>query len=95
MNAFFTVEKCPDPVSLPGPDLRNVKHKDYGDSSEDGNEDYSDEDQDLFNTINLQPRKPQVQARASGGQPSITWQHYIAIEEVTWNYGSHLKPTNR
>uniref|UniRef100_A0A8C9ZM73 Coagulation factor VIII-like n=1 Tax=Sander lucioperca TaxID=283035 RepID=A0A8C9ZM73_SANLU len=94
MNAFFTVEKCPDPVSLPGPDLRNVKHKDYGDSSEDGNEDYSDEDQDLFNTINLQPRKPQVQARASGGQPSITWQHYIAIEEVTWNYGSHLKPTN-
>ncbi|XP_078117549.1 coagulation factor VIII [Sander vitreus] len=94
MNAFFNVEKCPDLVSLPGLDLRNVKHKDYGDSSEDGNEDYSDEDEDLFNTISLQPRKPQVQARASGGQPPITWQHYIAIEEVTWNYGSHLKPTN-
>ncbi|KAA8588858.1 hypothetical protein FQN60_010203 [Etheostoma spectabile] len=94
MNAFFSVEKCPDPVSLPGPDLRNVKHKDYGDDSEDGNEDYSDEDEDSFNTINLQPRKPQVQARASGGQPPITWQHYIAIEEVTWDYDSHLKPTN-
>lgn len=91
MNAFFTVEKCPEPVLLPGPDLRNVKHQDYGD----GSDDYSYEDENLFNTINYQPKKPQVQVRASGGQPPITWEHYIAIEEVTWDYAPNLKPTDR
>uniref|UniRef100_A0A8C2WSE7 Coagulation factor VIII, procoagulant component n=1 Tax=Cyclopterus lumpus TaxID=8103 RepID=A0A8C2WSE7_CYCLU len=66
MNAFFTVEKCPDPVILPGPDLRNVKHK-----------------------ANV------VSTRASRGQHSITWEHYIAVEEVTWEYTLNLKPTDR
>lgn len=96
MNAYFTVEKCPEP--LPGPDLRNVKHKYYGDSSEeyfeDDNYDDSDDGGNLFNTISFQPRKPKVQARASRGQPPITWEHYIAIEEVTWDYAPHLKPTD-
>ncbi|XP_068596525.1 coagulation factor VIII [Brachionichthys hirsutus] len=90
MNAFFTVEKCPDPVLPPGPDLRNVKHinEDYGD-------DYSDEvGEDLFNTINFPPIKPQVQARASRGGEFKTWEHYIAVEEVTWDYAPHLKPTD-
>lgn len=87
MNALFTVEKCPD--VLPGPDLRNVKHKEYDD-------DYSYEDTDsLFNTINYQPKKPQVQARASGGQRPQIWKHYITAEEDTWNYAPHLKPTDR
>ncbi len=91
MNALFAVEKCLDPV-LPGPDLRNVKHENDGDNSED----YSDEDfEDLFNTINFQPRKPQVQARSSGGERPETWEHYIAVEEVTWDYAPHLKPTDR
>ncbi|XP_049897514.1 coagulation factor VIII [Epinephelus moara] len=91
MSTFFTVEDCPEPVTLPGPDLRNVKHT----VSEDSSEDYSYEDDDnLFNTINFYPKKPQVQARSIGGQPRRTWQHYIAVEEVVWNYAHHLKPTD-
>ncbi|XP_054452994.1 coagulation factor VIII [Anoplopoma fimbria] len=88
MNAFFTVEKCPEP--LPGPDLRNVKHNDYVPSTDD----YSDDGEDSFNTISFQPKKPQVRARSSGGQQSITWRHYIAVEEVTWNYALYLKHTD-
>ncbi|XP_070692649.1 coagulation factor VIII isoform X2 [Pempheris klunzingeri] len=87
MNALFTVEKCPDPVILPGPDLRKVKHEDYN------GEDYEDFD-DLFNTVNFQPKKPQVQARASGRMVPKIWEHYIAIEEDTWDYAPHLKPTD-
>uniref|UniRef100_A0A8C4GQ25 Coagulation factor VIII, procoagulant component n=1 Tax=Dicentrarchus labrax TaxID=13489 RepID=A0A8C4GQ25_DICLA len=84
MNALFTVEKCSDPDSLPGPDLRNAKE-------EENSDDYSD---NAFNTISFQPWKPQVQARASRGQQSKTWEHYIAAEEVTWDYAPHLKPTD-
>ncbi|XP_047441912.1 coagulation factor VIII [Mugil cephalus] len=86
MDALFTVdEKCPELVALPPPDLRNVKENyDYG---EDSNED------SLFNTISFHPRKPQVQARSSRGQPR-TWKHYIAAEEVTWDYAPHLEPTD-
>ncbi|XP_023263153.1 coagulation factor VIII-like [Seriola lalandi dorsalis] len=91
MNAFFSVEKCPEPVIVPGPDLRNVKHGDYGGSSEN----YSDEDYDsLFNTISYQPKKPHLQARSNRGQQFQTWQHYIAAEEVTWDYAPHLTPTD-
>ncbi|XP_038555621.1 coagulation factor VIII isoform X3 [Micropterus salmoides] len=93
MNALFTVRKCLDPVILPGPDLRNVKHKDDGDGDGDS-EEYSDEDDNLFNTISFEPKKPQVQARASRGEQPVTWEHYIAAEEVTWDYAPHLKPTD-
>lgn len=79
MNALFTVEKCPD--------RRNVKHNDYDDSD--------DDIEDLFNTISFQPKRPQVQARASGGQTPKTWEHYIAVEEDTWDYAPHLKPADR
>ncbi|XP_034037066.1 coagulation factor VIII isoform X2 [Thalassophryne amazonica] len=87
MNALFTVEKCPDPVSLPGPNLRNVQNNDHGDYSEE----YSDE---MFNTIMFQPKKPYLQARASRGQQSKTRKYYIAAEEITWDYAPHLKPTD-
>ncbi len=87
MNALFTVEKCVDPVTLPGPDLRNAKHKEDDDYSE-----YSDED--MFNTISFNPR-PQFQARSSSGQQFRTWKHFIAIEEITWDYAPHLQPTDR
>ncbi|XP_044061159.1 coagulation factor VIII [Siniperca chuatsi] len=91
MNALFMVEKCLDPVTLPGPDMRNVKPKEY----EVYSEEFSDEDTEgLFNTISFQPKKPQVQARANRGQQPITWEHYIAVEEVTWDYAPHLKPTD-
>ncbi|KAL6117574.1 f8 [Pungitius sinensis] len=87
MDAYFTVEECPDPVVEPGPDLRNVRHEDYVD----GADDYNDSGESLFNTINFLSN-PQVQARASGGQPR-GWRHYIAVEEVTWDYNFHPKPT--
>ncbi|XP_068181094.1 coagulation factor VIII isoform X2 [Antennarius striatus] len=94
MNAIFTVEKCPDPVLIPGPDLRNVKHNDE-DYGNDYSDDYSYElSEDLFNTINYQPKKPLFQARGSRGDQFKTWEHYIAIEEVTWDYAPHLKPTD-
>lgn len=85
MNAMFTVEKCPEPV--PGPDLRKVKHNNYGESEED-----YDDGESLFNTINYQAWKPQVQARSIGQR---TWEHFIAAEEITWDYAPHLKPTDR
>uniref|UniRef100_A0A7N8XZD4 Coagulation factor VIII, procoagulant component n=1 Tax=Mastacembelus armatus TaxID=205130 RepID=A0A7N8XZD4_9TELE len=95
MNALFTVVKCPDPVTLPGPDLRKVKHKDYEDNSEEDSEEDSYEDtEDSFNTIQILPKKPPLQVRASRGQQSKTWQHFIAAEEVTWDYAPHLKPTD-
>ncbi|KAM4585597.1 venom prothrombin activator oscutarin-C non-catalytic subunit [Fundulus diaphanus] len=86
MNAMFRVEKCPDPVTK---ELRNVKHG--GKDGEEG----SEEDFDyMFNTIQLLPKQQQVQARSSGGQHSNTWTHFIAAEEVSWNYAPHLKPTD-
>lgn len=92
MNAFFKVEDCPEPVVLPGPDLRKVKHTDYMDNSD---EDSYEDDENLFKTVTLQPNKPQLQVRANRGQQSKIWKHYIAAEEVTWDYAPHLKPTDR
>lgn len=84
MEASFMVEKCPNAV---GPDQRNAK---YSEGFEDDY--YGDE---FFNTISFQPKKPRFQARASrGGQVKI-WRHYIAIEEVTWDYAPHLKHSDR
>lgn len=86
MSASFLVEKCPDPVILPGPDMRNVKHghnEDY---------DYGYDGEDAFNVITFQPK---LQARASGGGKFQVWEHYIAIEEISWDYAPHLKPTDR
>ncbi|CAN9515036.1 unnamed protein product [Ophioblennius macclurei] len=88
MEAMFTVEKCPDVVAPPVPDLRNVKHMGEEDHDEDEDE---DEDYDMFNTISFQPKKPKFQARSSGGQESPqTWVHYIAAEEISWDYTPHL-----
>ncbi|XP_029135416.2 coagulation factor VIII isoform X1 [Labrus bergylta] len=89
MNALFMVEKCPEPAVLPGPDLRNAKYNDGDPSDEDGDDLGGGS---LFNTISFQ--KPQVQARTNRGEQSRTWQHYIAVEEVTWDYAGHLTPTD-
>lgn len=83
MSALFTVEKCPEPA--PGPDPRKVKEEELIDQ---------DDDYDfLFNTISYLPKTPQVNVRSGGGQN--IWKHYIAIEEITWNYSPRLKPTDR
>lgn len=79
MNAFFTVEKCPEPIPVPKQSLRNVKH--------DEEEDEDDSDY-LFNTIYFKPR-------AGSGQKSNIRRHFIAAEEVIWDYTPHLKPTDR
>ncbi|XP_062281333.1 coagulation factor VIII [Scomber scombrus] len=79
MNAFFTVDNCPDPIR---PDMRNVQQEDYS---------YED---DMFNTISFQAQKPQMHVRSNRGQQSNTWEHFIAAEEITWNYAPHLNPTD-
>ncbi|XP_039975064.1 coagulation factor VIII [Xiphias gladius] len=90
MNALFTVEKCSD-LSMPGPDPRKVKNNDNDYYSEE----YSYDDyENKFNTISFQPKKPQLQVRSSKGKQTKTWKHYIAAEEVTWDYAPHLKPTD-
>lgn len=81
MNALFTVDKCPEAITVPKQGLRNVKH----DQEEDEDEDYSDF---IFNVTNLKPR-------SSGGLQSNIRRHFIAAEEVTWDYAPHLKPTDR
>lgn len=92
MEASFTVERCPEPVLPPGPDRRNVKHS----GSDEYMYDYNYEDiEDMFNTISFQPKRPRVQVRANRGEQIQIWRHYIAIEEVTWDYAPHLKQTDR
>lgn len=91
MEASFSVERCAEPVLPPGPDQRNVKHSDSNENSYDS---YEDTDY-WFNTISFQPKKPRVQVRASKGEQTKIWRHYIAIEEVTWDYAPHLKQTDR
>lgn len=79
MNALFTVEKCPEPVTK---ELRKVKEEDL--------------DHDYVFDIQQSPiKKPQVQPRSGGGPSLQVLNHYIAAEEVTWNYAPHLKPTDR
>lgn len=89
MEASFTVERCPNP---PGPDQRNAKHSESDEYPYDYSYEYGD---DFFNTINFQSKKPRFQARASRGEQVEIWRHYIAIEEVTWDYAPHLKHSDR
>lgn len=89
MEASFMVERCPNP---PGPDQRNAKHSESDEYAYDSSYEYGD---DFFNTINFQSKKPRFQARASRGEQIKIWRHYIAIEEVTWDYTPHLKHSDR
>ncbi|KAF6717873.1 Coagulation factor VIII [Oryzias melastigma] len=67
----------------PEPEVRNVKM----DSEEMSYEDYAS----MFNTVNIP--KPPFQVRSSREQ-SRTWKHFIAAEEIPWDYTPHLKPTD-
>nr|XP_055033767.1 coagulation factor VIII [Misgurnus anguillicaudatus] len=75
MNAFFTVDNCPEPVQLPSPDRRNVNLLD---------EDENDED-NMFSTIVFNPRGPMIRSR---GKPKYLV-HYIAAVEIDWDYSSY------
>lgn len=89
---MFTVEKCPEPVLLPGPDMRNAKPRDGDDDDDD--DDYNYDWEGTFNVIEFQP-KPKLKPRASRGAKFQVWEHYIAIEELTWDYTPHLSSTDR
>uniref|UniRef100_H2UN37 Coagulation factor VIII, procoagulant component n=1 Tax=Takifugu rubripes TaxID=31033 RepID=H2UN37_TAKRU len=88
MSAMFLVEKCPDPVVLPGPDMRNAK------PSNDDDYDYNYDGEEMFNIINFKPKELKPQVRSSRGANFQVWEHYIAIEELTWDYTPHLSSTD-
>lgn len=77
MNAFFTVDNCPDPVAVPIPDKRNVKHSD---------DDEEDED-NMFSIVFKQGSPVSVLRSSAKGRPKV-WVHYIAAEEMDWDYSS-------
>ncbi|KAG7464564.1 hypothetical protein MATL_G00166880 [Megalops atlanticus] len=79
MNAFFIVENCPEPA--PPPDKRYNKGNDY-------DMDYLD---DLVTTIDVKP-VPGVRSVKLG--PKV-WKHYIAIEEIAWDYAPELSERDR
>ncbi|KAM9377527.1 venom prothrombin activator pseutarin-C non-catalytic subunit [Pholidichthys leucotaenia] len=91
MSAMFMVEKCPETITPPGSAKRKMQTKEHNDGSDEFSDEY---DYNIFNTISFIPKNPLVQARTSRGQQSNTWKHYIAAEEVTWDYAPHLSPTD-
>lgn len=78
MNAFFTVETCPESNELP--ETQNAQDTD-SDEDED-NEDYS---VDNLYSIVFQSGGPQSVLRSFGRRPKV-WIHYISAEEVMWDY---------
>ncbi|XP_071255402.1 coagulation factor VIII-like isoform X1 [Salvelinus alpinus] len=81
MSAVFKVEDCPEPVTVPGPDVRRVQQSE-------NEEDYEYGD-DMFETFVFKPGKGQAVGRSRGGKNKI-WVHYIAAEEIIWDYAPHL-----
>uniref|UniRef100_A0A671RSP7 Coagulation factor VIII-like n=1 Tax=Sinocyclocheilus anshuiensis TaxID=1608454 RepID=A0A671RSP7_9TELE len=78
MNAFFTVDNCPEPVVAPIPDKRNVIRDD----------DEEEEDEDNMISIVFKQGGPVSVLRSSAkGRPKV-WVHYIAAEEMDWDYSS-------
>ncbi|KAG1934570.1 coagulation factor VIII [Pimephales promelas] len=80
MNAFFTVEICPDPLTIPIPDKRNVIHSDENDQEEE------DED-NMFSIVFKQGGPVSVLRSSAKGRPKV-WVHYIGAEEIDWDYSS-------
>ncbi|XP_009305924.2 coagulation factor VIII [Danio rerio] len=77
MNAFFTVENCPEPAPLPLPDKRNVKHT---------NDDEEEDDEDnMFSVVFKQGGPISVLRSSAKGRPKV-WLHYISAEETDWDY---------
>ncbi|XP_064182093.1 coagulation factor VIII [Anguilla rostrata] len=80
MTAFFTVEDCPEPS-----DSLNKKYVVSPD-------DYTDYDmEDAVNAIMVNPM-PMV--RSVKMRPKV-WRHYIAVEEITWDYAPDLGEKDR
>lgn len=81
MSATFTVNKCAAPV---GPDKKNVKD-DYGDFGE---------FEDFMSTVVFQRGVASVLRSGSKARPKV-WVHYIAAEEVTWDYAPNVNEGDR
>ncbi|KAL0973846.1 hypothetical protein UPYG_G00211980 [Umbra pygmaea] len=84
MSAIFKVEDCPVPAMLPSPEVRRVKHPE--------GEEENDYDEDMFETFVFTPVK--VNGRSRGGKNKV-WVHFIAAEEVTWDYAPDLSQEDR
>uniref|UniRef100_A0A8C7ICC1 Coagulation factor VIII, procoagulant component n=1 Tax=Oncorhynchus kisutch TaxID=8019 RepID=A0A8C7ICC1_ONCKI len=81
MSAVFEVEDCPEPVTVPGPDVRRVQQSE-------NEEDYEYGD-DMFELFVFKPVKSRAVGRSRGGKNKV-WVHYIAAEEISWDYAPHL-----
>ncbi|XP_048043912.1 coagulation factor VIII [Megalobrama amblycephala] len=77
MNAFFTVDNCPEPVAVPIPDKRYVKHSDDNEEDEDN----------MFSIVFKQGSPISLLRSSAKGRPKV-WVHYIAAEEMDWDYSS-------
>uniref|UniRef100_A0A672RUL8 Coagulation factor VIII-like n=1 Tax=Sinocyclocheilus grahami TaxID=75366 RepID=A0A672RUL8_SINGR len=79
MNAFFTVDNCPEPVVAPIPDKRNVIHA--------GDEEEEEDEDNTFSIVFKQGGPVSVLRSSAKGRPKV-WVHYIAAEEMDWDYSS-------
>ncbi|KAJ8246909.1 hypothetical protein GJAV_G00256690 [Gymnothorax javanicus] len=80
MTAFFTVEDCPETL--------NTLNKKYAVTEEE----YTDYDlEDAVNTIMI---NPVLRPRSLKRRPKV-WRHYIAVEEITWDYAPDLGERDR
>lgn len=75
MNAFFTVDNCPDPVVAPIPDKRNVIRE----------EDDEEDEDNMFSIVFKQGGPISVLRSSAKGRPKV-WVHYIAAEEMDWDF---------
>ncbi|XP_067314180.1 coagulation factor VIII [Pseudorasbora parva] len=79
MNAFFTVDNCLEPVPVPIPEKRTVKHDDDVDEEDDEN--------NMFSIVYKQGGPVSILRSSAKGRPKV-WVHYIAAEEMDWDYSS-------
>uniref|UniRef100_A0A8C7QUA2 Coagulation factor VIII, procoagulant component n=1 Tax=Oncorhynchus mykiss TaxID=8022 RepID=A0A8C7QUA2_ONCMY len=70
-----------EPVTVPGPDVRRVQQSE-------NEEDYEYGD-DMFELFVFKPVKSRAVGRSRGGKNKV-WVHYIAAEEISWDYAPHL-----
>ncbi|XDV37758.1 hypothetical protein PO909_007314 [Leuciscus waleckii] len=79
MNAFFTVEDCPESLAVPIPDKRYVVHSDENELEED--------EDNMFSIVFKQGGPVSVLRSSAKGRPKV-WVHYIGAEEIDWDYSS-------
>nr|XP_060612582.1 coagulation factor VIII-like [Anolis sagrei ordinatus] len=76
METFIKVDACPDPLE---------KKMRMAEPSEDEDEYEDDYDMDTV-VINMGDFTPRITGRSRAKRLSVMWEHYIAAEEVDWDY---------